>query len=112
MAHFLTGDEKFRDLIHHDDRSHLVARTNAASGYRFGRTRAGGLGVRARAAFSRVNGYLTNMIEAAADAKLRRMARELELRGIRLDRPDDNWPADPSQSARENRIRPRSARQP
>ena len=112
MPHFLTGDEKFRDLIHDDDRSHLVARTNAASGYRFGRTRAGHLGIRVRAALSRVNGYLTNMIEAAADAKLRRMERELELRGIRFERSDDHWPAAPSPSARENRIRSRSARQP
>jgi hypothetical protein len=113
MAHFLTGEEKFRDLIHDDDdRSYLVVRTNTASGYRFGRTQASRLGVRARAALSRVNGYLTNMIEAAADAKLRRMERELELRGIRLDRPDDNWPADPSPSARGNRTRSRSARQP
>jgi hypothetical protein len=96
MGHFLTGDEKFRDLIHDDDdRSYRVARTKAASGYRFGRTRASLLGVRARAALSRVNGYLTNMIEAAAEAKLRRMERELELRGIRLDRSDDNWPAEP-----------------
>jgi hypothetical protein len=113
MAHFLTGDEKSRDLIYDDDyRSHLVTRTNAASGYRFGRTQASRLGFRARAALSRVNGYLTNMIEAVADAKLRRMERELELRGIRLDRPDNNWLADPSPGARENRIRSRSARQP
>jgi hypothetical protein len=113
MAHFLTGGEKFRDPIHRDDddRSHRVGRTSAASGYRFGRTRASHLGARARAALSRVNGYLTSMIEAAADAKLRRMERELELRGLRLDRPDDNWAADISPSARENRIRPRNARQ-
>jgi hypothetical protein len=90
MAHFLTGDEKFRDPIYHDDdRSYLVARTNAASGYRFGGTRVGGLGMRSRAALSRVSGYLTNMIEAVADAKLRRMERELELRGICIERFDD-----------------------
>jgi hypothetical protein len=33
---------------------------------------------------------LKNMIEAIANAKLRRMERELELRGIRFDRADDN----------------------
>ena len=32
-----------------------------------------------------VNGFLKNMIEAIADSKLRRLERELELRGIRLD---------------------------
>jgi hypothetical protein len=34
---------------------------------------------------------LKNIIEAIANAKLRRMERELELRGIRLDRPSDDW---------------------
>jgi hypothetical protein len=40
---------------------------------------------------SRVNGYLKNMVEAIANAKLRRMERELELRGIRFDRPNNDW---------------------
>jgi hypothetical protein len=31
------------------------------------------------------------MIEAIADSKLRRMERELELRGIRFDRTNSNW---------------------
>jgi hypothetical protein len=31
------------------------------------------------------------MIEAIANSKLRRMERELELRGIRLDRVSNNW---------------------
>jgi hypothetical protein len=37
------------------------------------------------------------MVEAIANAKLRRMERELELRGIRLDRPNDSWVARKSQ---------------
>jgi hypothetical protein len=37
------------------------------------------------------------MVEAIANAKLRRMERELELRGIRLDRPSDSWVARKSQ---------------
>jgi len=49
------------------------------------------LGVRARSAFRRFNGYMKNMIEAIADAKLRRMQRELELHGIRFDRSSDSW---------------------
>jgi hypothetical protein len=39
---------------------------------------------------SRVNGFLKNTIEAVANAKLRRMERELELRGVRYHRPDDS----------------------
>ena len=73
----LTGDDKYRDLIHDD--GHLGR-------YQFGRTQ----NVRARTALSRVNGYLRNMIEAIANAKVRRMERELELRGIRFDRPNDS----------------------
>ena len=82
MANYLTSDDKYRGLSYGDeDRSSL-------SGYRFGRTNA--RHVRARTALSRVNGYLRNMIEAIANAKVRRMERELELRGIRFDRPNDN----------------------
>ena len=54
--------------------------------------RAGNAQASTRAAlFSRVNGFFKNMIEAIANSKLRRMERELELRGIRYDREKDNW---------------------
>ena len=92
MAHFLTSDEKYRDLIHDDDyRSYLGDQSDAPGGYRFGRMRGKRVGVHLRSALRRVNGYLKNMIEAIANAKLRRMQRELELRGIRFDRANDNW---------------------
>jgi hypothetical protein len=52
---------------------------------------------------SRVNGYLKNMIEAIANAKLRRMQRELELRGIRYDRPNDSSVARKSQPTERSR---------
>ncbi|HEX7565659.1 MAG TPA: hypothetical protein VF396_20795 [Bradyrhizobium sp.] len=92
MSHFLTSDDKFRDLIYGDDyRAYLVARSNSSGDYRFGRTQGKRARVRARNALRRVNGYLKNMIEEIANAKLRRMERELELRGIRLDRPNNNW---------------------
>ena len=39
MAHFLTSDEKYRDLIYGDDyRSYLMARSKSPGGYKFGRT--------------------------------------------------------------------------
>ena len=92
MAHFLTSDEKYRDLTYDDDyRSYHVTRSAAPNGYRFGRLHGKRMQVRARSALRRVNGHLKNMIEAIANAKLRRMERELELRGIRLDRPNNNW---------------------
>jgi hypothetical protein len=94
MSHFLTSDEKFRDLLYGDDyRAYLMARSKSADNYRFGRAQGKRVRARARTALSRANGYLKNMIEAIANAKLRRMERELELRGIRFDRPNNNWVA-------------------
>jgi hypothetical protein len=60
-----------------------------SSGYRFGRGDV--TAPRSRSAWSRVNGYLKNLIEAVANVKLRRMRRELELRGIRLDQLNEEW---------------------
>ena len=92
MAHFLAGDDKYPDLTYDDDyRSYLMAQRDAPGDYRFGRTQGKRVRVHARTALRRVNGYLKTMIEAIANAKLRRMERELELRGIRFDRPNDNW---------------------
>jgi len=100
MAHYLTDDEKYRDLIYGDDyRSYLMARSNSPAGYRFGRTQGKRFGVHARRALGGVQGYLKSMIEAIASAKLRRMERELELRGIRLDRPNNDWVVRKSQPA-------------
>jgi GDP-D-mannose dehydratase len=92
MATFLAGDEKYRDVIYDDDyRSYLMAQRDEPGDYRFGRTQGKRVRVHARTALKRVNGYLKTMIDAIANAKLRRMERELELRGIRFDRPNDNW---------------------
>jgi hypothetical protein len=77
MARYLAGGDKYR------------------GDYQFGRTR--GNHARGRAASNCVNGYLKAMIEAVANSKLRRMERELELRGIRYDRPNDSWVARKSQ---------------
>ena len=92
MSHFRTSDEKCRDLLYGDDyRAYLMARSKSADNYRFGRAQR--KAARARTALSRANGYLKNMIEAIANAKLRRMEHELALRGIRFDRPNNNWVA-------------------
>jgi hypothetical protein len=92
MPHVLAGDEKSPDLIHDDDyRSYLVNRTDSPIGTRFGRTHGKRVRVRARTAIRRVNGFLKNMIEAIASSKLRRMERELELRGVHYDRPNNSW---------------------
>jgi hypothetical protein len=92
MTHLTTRDDKFRDLAYDDGyRAYLITRRDPPSGYRFGRTQGKRVRVRARSALRRVNGFLQNMIEAIANSKLRRMERELELRGIRLDRVSNNW---------------------
>jgi hypothetical protein len=92
MAHYLTSDDEYRDLIYDDDyRSYFHGRKDAPGDYWFGRAPGKRARVRARSAFRRVNGYLKTMIEAIANAKLRRMERELELRGIRFDRSSQSY---------------------
>jgi hypothetical protein len=71
------------------DHTHGRAGAGWDNSYRFGnvQTRHG----RGRAAVNRVHRYLKSMIDKIADAKVRRMCRELELRGIRFDPEKDNW---------------------
>jgi hypothetical protein len=83
MAHYLTRDDRHRGLSHGNENQ------SALGGYRFGRTR--GSHGQGRAALSRVGGYLRIVIEAIANSKLRRMERELELRGIYRDPAEDGW---------------------
>jgi hypothetical protein len=92
MTHLTTGDDKFRDLAYDDGyRAYLITRRDPPSEYRFGGAQGKRVRVRARSALRRFNGFLKNMIEAIANSKLRRMERELELRGIRLDRASNDW---------------------
>ena len=70
MAHSLTGDDKFRE--------------ESSGDYRFVWTHVK-RGNRMRSALRRVNGCLKTMIEAIADTKVRRMRRDLALRGIHFD---------------------------
>jgi hypothetical protein len=79
MAHFLVSDDRYRDLIYRGDRrSH---RGDTLGGYRFARTHVAH-GKPAHGPLGRVSGTFRRMVEAIADSKLRRMERELELRGI------------------------------
>ncbi|WMT73299.1 hypothetical protein [Bradyrhizobium sp. Ash2021] len=104
MAHLLTGDDKFRDVTYDDDyRSYLISRRDSSGDYRFARSQTKRDRVRMRNALSRVNGFLRNMIEAIANSKVRRMQRELELRGIRFDRDTNDWVARHSGSTERSR---------
>ncbi len=97
MARLISSDDKNRDLTYDEAyRWYLITRSDPPSDHRFGRTH----GKRVR---RRVNGYLKNMIEAIANAKLRRMERDLELRGIRYDRPNDSRETRTSQPADHSR---------
>jgi len=99
MSHYLTNDDKFRDLLYGDDyREYLMARGQSADGYRFGRTPGKRTRVHARSALRHVTGYFRTMVEAIANSKLRRMERELELRGIRFDRSSESWVTGKSRS--------------
>jgi hypothetical protein len=62
--------------------AHLIT----SDDYRFGRTHGKRVSVGAR-----VNGFLKNMIEAIADSKMRRIERELALRGYLFDRSNNDW---------------------
>ena len=76
MAHLLAGDDRFRE--------------ESSGDYRFARTYAK-RGNRMRSVLRRVNGYLKTMIEAIADSKVRRMRRDLALRGIHFDPHGNSW---------------------
>jgi hypothetical protein len=102
MTDLLTSDDKCPDLSYNQDyRWYLITRTESPAGYRFGR--AHGKRLRVRTALSGVNGYLKNMIEAIANAKLRRLRRRLELRGVRYDRPSESLVDRKSQPAEHSR---------
>jgi hypothetical protein len=70
--------------------AHDLAHGDAPTGYRFGRTSGRCAGVRSRSALRQVSFYFRSTIEAIANAKLRRMERELELRSIRPVRLGDD----------------------
>jgi len=78
MAHFLVSDERCRNPVYENDPPSPRAEFHSPGGYRFGRLR----GKSARGSLHRILGTLRRAIEAIVNSKLRRMERELELRGI------------------------------
>jgi hypothetical protein len=82
MVYDLTSNDKYRGRSHEGNESNL-------RGYGFARGRV--TGSHGRSALSRLTGYLRSLVEAVASAKMRRVRRELELRGIRLDQSDEVW---------------------
>ena len=97
MAHILASEGKDSDLAYDDAyRLFLITRTEPHADYRFGRTKLKRDHARARSSFRGVQGFLKNMIEAVANSKMRRLERELELRGVRYGRPNNDWVSDDS----------------
>jgi hypothetical protein len=88
MTHLLAGDEKYRGLPYDDDyRSYLIPERSSSGEYRFGRTHERRARVHAWTALARFKGYLKNLIETVANSKMRRLERELQVQGIRSNRP-------------------------
>jgi hypothetical protein len=83
MVQYTISDHKFRGSPYDSECELLLC------GYRFGRGH--GKDGRARSALNSANSYLKNLIHSTAEAKLRRMRHELELRGIQFDGPDEEW---------------------
>ena len=103
MSRLLTGQEELHGSISDDSyRSNLTTRHLTVNDYQFGRSRVK-RSRRTSRALRRVNGWLKTLIEAIGNSKLRRIERELEFRGIRLDSHRNNWvvrkpgPTEPSQ---------------
>ena len=82
MVYGLTRNDKSRGPSYEGNESN--PRSNG-----FARGRA--TGGHERSALSRLTGYLSSFVKAVADAKMRRVRRELELRGIRLEQSDEVW---------------------
>jgi hypothetical protein len=89
MTYLLDSDDKHRDLVYDDDyRAYLI--TRSANEYQFAKSHGKRVRVHLRSTFRRVNGFFTKLIAAIADSKIRRMQRELGLRGVRYGRLNDD----------------------
>ena len=70
MVHDLTSNDKYRGASYEGNESNLRG---------YGSARGRMTGSHGRSALSRLTGYLSSLVEAVADAKMRRVRRELEL---------------------------------
>ena len=82
MVYGLTSNDKYRGPFYEGNESNP-----RSCGFARGRA----TGSHRRSALSRLTGYLSCLIEAVADAKMRRVRRELELRDFRLEQSDEVW---------------------
>ena len=82
MVYGLTSNDKYRGPFYEGKESN-------PRGYGFARGRA--TGSHWRSALSRLTGYFSSFVEAVAGAKMRRVRRELELRGIHMEQSDEVW---------------------
>jgi hypothetical protein len=100
MSRYLTNDDEYRDLLYGDDhRSYVMVRSKSPDGCKLGRIPGKRVRIHARSALRRVSGYFGTVIEAIANARVRRMEHELELRGIRFDQTNNNGVARKSRPA-------------
>lgn len=98
MAFFFSGDEHFRGLSGDEAyRAYLITRGPQAAAVHSGRTEMMRLAVHARRAAGHIDAFalkavkgidrlLHRAISALAESKIRRIQRELALRGVRYDR--------------------------
>lgn len=85
MAHYFDVERDFRPTSAGRNDPYRFGRANARHG-------------RGRAALNRINGCLKMLIAGIADAKMRRLRRELAWRGIHFDPVNKKWVADPRRS--------------
>ena len=86
MAHFLTAHSKHFAALYQGEAKHELG------DYQFGRRHE--TYDRGRSAFHRASGYLKALINSMADARFRRMLRELGRGGRYLDMRDELWVPD------------------
>ncbi len=87
MARSMSGDDGMSDLSRYQDfRTYLITRRDLPGDYRFAIS--GGKRARAqlRSALRAIGGVFRAVIRVIAAAKIHRLARELELRGVSYQR--------------------------
>jgi hypothetical protein len=104
MVHFLSSDEKYRDLIHDDDdRSYLVARSNAMGDYRFGRTQGKFAQVHARNASA-----LVSLLRSVVSSVVTFLGPSWD-GPVRKYRPEDHYMRGPGPKWREKHVLDRAS---